>query len=426
MNNKIKKHLFSILIIFYCLSNINADELYSSLTREKQEGLITDAMLAAAAYDGGKIPNGYRRATKEEFARYIGNISDIKYDPATGHFNAKSWANGLDGALLINETTGEIVLSFAGTDSLSDFGADVEQAVGGIPTEYKNASEMLEHLIANTNQTQKIKVVGHSLGGGLATYATLSNYSSKVTTTTFNPAGLSVAASIFGLVNKNTSSITNVCNGGDAVSKYGKLYGKTYLVPNDDLLVVPEHDTWWESVLLSSFDAVATAASTIIESTLSHSINTLITDMRLLLNQDDTSKVLTDEASGGEDKKTPSGDNIVNNDDATSSTTNDSIVNNDDNSTPNGDNVTAVNETTNTSDEYDSSISLVDVANDVADHFAIVLPNIPHYRLLWIFSGESLGSSVKSLWDGFSNKSGNGNVSELKSNLKLIKGIGND
>ncbi len=113
---------------------------------------------------------------------------------------------------------------------------------------------------------------------------------------------------------------------------------------------------------------------------------------------------------------TPEGDDVVNDTGDTNQPEGDEVVINNDSGSDNAD----------TSDEYDSSISLVDVANDVADHFAIVLPNIPHYRLLWIFSGESLGSSVKSLWDGFSNKSGRGNVSELKSNLKLIKGIGND
>ncbi len=113
---------------------------------------------------------------------------------------------------------------------------------------------------------------------------------------------------------------------------------------------------------------------------------------------------------------TPDGDEVVNDTGDTNQPDGDEVVVNNDSENNNAD----------TSDEYDSGISLVDVANDVADHFAIVLPNIPHYRLLWIFSGESLGSSVKSLWDGFSNKSGNGNVSELKSNLKLIKDIGND
>lgn len=41
-------------------------------------------------------------------------------------------------------------------------------------------------------------------------------------------------------------------------------------------------------------------------------------------------------------------------------------------------------------DSDGDSTSLGDIANGLADHFALVGPNIPHYRLLWLFAGENL------------------------------------
>lgn len=102
----------------------------------------------------------------------------------------------------------------------------------------------------------------------------------------------------------------------------------------------------------------------------------------------------------------------------------DGIPTGDDTGAPDG-NGTSGNANDSQSGDVDWS-GVGDLINSALDEAAIVVPTIPHKRILWIFSGESLGSSVKSLWDGFSNKSGSGNVSELKSNLKLIKGIGND
>lgn len=426
---KIIKYLLVIIIALLCFYDIKAAEMYSSLTRGKQEELITDATLAAAAYKGGKIPTGYRSATKEEFAQYIGHVSDIKYNSATGHFQSESWwTNGLDGALLINEETGEIVLSFGGTEDLSDFGIDVEQAIGGIPIQYRDASVMLEHLITNTNLTQKIKVVGHSLGGGLATYATLLNDSSRVTTTTFNSAGLTVATNFPGIGNRNTSSITNVCNGGDAVSKYGKLYGTTYLVANDDFGIIPKHDTWWGTILgaISGYDAVAAAIATITESGLSHSIATLIIDMRLQLNKDDPrdlNNVSPDDKSGDDnqgssddiidggigsgDSNVENGDSVTNGGEASSngvSPNGDDTSTPDDSSSDSGGNAsgdeTSFSEEVNRDDdgevEGNSSFSeaIRNLANSALDKAAIVGSTIPHKRILWIFSGESLLDSA--------------------------------
>ena len=46
---------------------------------------------------------------------------------------------------------------------------------------------------------------------------------------------------------------------------------------------------------------------------------------------------------------------------------------------------------------------------------AVIGPNIPHYRLLWMFSGESVVNEVKSLFNGdFSNiEQGINNLKEL-------------
>jgi hypothetical protein len=210
-------------------------------SNSKKNALREDAMLAKSAYEDGSIPPGYRAATEAEFNQYIGQTSTqrLKYDSATGHFRSTGgwWGidegNGLGGRLLINEKDGSIALAFRGTEaSLTDVDADVSQFLGGTPEQYKEATEILNKLVHSTEETgQQIKVVGHSLGGGEAAYATLNcDDVSRVTTTTFNAAGLSLK----NVLNRNlidrSNVITNIRVDEDVVSQTGFLLGDTYVM----------------------------------------------------------------------------------------------------------------------------------------------------------------------------------------------------
>jgi hypothetical protein len=85
----------------------------------------------------------------------------------------------------VYESNGRYVLAFAGTNSGGDIGADAYQAFG-LPTEqYHQASAIAQK--ASAAFGDNLVFTGHSLGGGLASYAALQTGRPAVT---FNAAGL--------------------------------------------------------------------------------------------------------------------------------------------------------------------------------------------------------------------------------------------
>ena len=217
----------------------------SSLFKEQECGrqrqMIEDAKLAATGYsDSVGIPAGYRAATQDEFNEMIGTIWSeankpmVRYDPNSGHF---SGVGGFNGSLLVSEADGGVVLAFGGTEgnplySMSDIWNDVRQFLGGVPVQYELAETMLVRLVSHTSEKAlPIKVVGHSLGGGLAVYATMWCDTSRVTTTTFNAAGICTALNEGNLRNLH-GVISNVRIDGELVSRTGVLLGDTYEVTN--------------------------------------------------------------------------------------------------------------------------------------------------------------------------------------------------
>jgi hypothetical protein len=60
-----------------------------------------------------------------------------------------------------------------------------------------------------------------------------------------------------------------------------------------------------------------------------------------------------------------------------------------------------------------------EVFDTALDEMAIVGPTIPHKRVLWLFSGESLLDSITSLWDGVT---GSADYDSQKSSFEALKG----
>ncbi len=120
-----------------------------------------------------------------------------------------NWMSGFKCVVISgNEKT---VLAFAGTDSLVDVAVDIAQAIGGTPSQYREA--LLITGIEMSRHGQLI-LAGHSLGGGLAAYCSVYT---RLRAYTVNPAPLIGAVSIpaFG----QNAQITNyVAQGGEIVS----------------------------------------------------------------------------------------------------------------------------------------------------------------------------------------------------------------
>jgi hypothetical protein len=104
------------------------------------------------------------------------------------------WSTGFKGIEIAPQGRNDlVVLAFAGTDSLLDVIVDLSQATGGLPPQYVQAIIWARQL--HGVHGSKLVLAGHSLGGGLAAYCSVST---RIPACTVNPAplvgGLSPAA----------------------------------------------------------------------------------------------------------------------------------------------------------------------------------------------------------------------------------------
>ena len=269
---------------------------------------------------------------------------------------------------------------------------DTEQAVLGImPEQYDEAAEMLTRLIRNTSNSQtKIKVVGHSLGGAVAVYATLLQDDLKrVTTTTFNPAGLYPTNQIKKAYMSASSVITNIRVKGDKVSQTGVLVGTTYDVTN-----------YMEQY---GFGSLGTSHK------IAWTIRYMIMDARTNAtgNNIDGDNV-TDNGTFSDGEAVENGDSVYQSSDAAyqillnGGVDSQTVENGDLVCLPSDDNNYITEEENNENPDNSGNIvaggsgigKIVDAALDEA---AIVKPTISHKRILWLFSGESMWDSFKSV-----------------------------
>lgn len=133
------------------------------------------ARISADVYEQtGEGLNGYRLLTDGELNALGINRSTLE-DPATG-FRA---------AVYVKD--GQYVVAFAGTDptELGDLGADIEQGLGFDSPQYEMARSLGLKLAEQLGDD--VVFTGHSLGGGLASFAALATGGTAVT---FNAAGL--------------------------------------------------------------------------------------------------------------------------------------------------------------------------------------------------------------------------------------------
>ena len=159
-----------------------------------------------ASNDEKEIPEGYTElTTKTELEKYGLTVGMLKSD-GTG-FGAK---------VFIDEKTGEIIVSFAGTNPLSpkDWWTDARQAMGFETEQYDKAERIARGLNQSANvDFTKLTFVGHSLGGGLASLAGAITDSKTIT---FNSAGLHQnTLERAGVTNNIFNNITSYIHKGD-------------------------------------------------------------------------------------------------------------------------------------------------------------------------------------------------------------------
>jgi len=91
---------------------------------------------------------------------------------------------GFKATLYKNSKTGEVVLAFKGTENLKDWQQNITQGLGKNSTHYEKAKMLAARLKL---VYQKLEFTGHSLGGGMASAASIV---SKQKATVFNAAAV--------------------------------------------------------------------------------------------------------------------------------------------------------------------------------------------------------------------------------------------
>lgn len=216
----------------------------NDLDSERHSLFIELGEFAAAAYrNHPDLPKGYRPFTEEEFA-LLGLAPDRhRYEAATG-FVEDSENVGFGARLSIAEAGGAVVVAFRGSNApgedehwMQDWIDDVHQGGGGTPKQYVYGSELLA-AVRRAFPDAKLSVAGHSLGGGIAAYATMMlQEPGSLSCATYNAAGIS-SVTLLSLpketVERTAGIVTNIRSKGDPVSAIPgtQLVGEIFEVDN--------------------------------------------------------------------------------------------------------------------------------------------------------------------------------------------------
>lgn len=132
-----------------------SDKIYAVFSREVYANPDHTSLLFEVNENGSRLPDGWSVMLDSESA---GIVSDTTI--AWGFF-AKAYKNDI---------SDNIVVAFQGTDDLYDlFSADLDLALGKVPTHYSPAKEFVDYVIDYYQlNLSVISFTGHSLGGFLA------------------------------------------------------------------------------------------------------------------------------------------------------------------------------------------------------------------------------------------------------------------
>lgn len=127
--------------------------------------VIDYALLSQAIYNFGtskfKAPNGWE-AVDPATLNCLLNPEKAFYNDPVNDFTIGAFIKGKS-----------LVIVFKGTTTLVDWSTDAAAYMGKEPGQYKDALTWVNNLVERAGDNFQVTLTGHSLGGGLATYAAL-------------------------------------------------------------------------------------------------------------------------------------------------------------------------------------------------------------------------------------------------------------
>lgn len=216
---------------------------YYQLSDAERKELVWMAKAAKAAYPDGDKPLGYRSFTRAEWEACSKGCPELIYTE-DGYFNVGS---GLRGRLMVHMVNeGRVVLALSGVDmnkGLSEFVKDIVEAGKDYldaerfrklfsPEQYRQSLQLMNGVLA-IKQRSHFWIVGHSLGGSLATYLALEIPSgrTRIKCATFNGLGFSPFKSVSPEQQHHAAiRLRNVYCDGDPVYIFPRHFGPSYSI----------------------------------------------------------------------------------------------------------------------------------------------------------------------------------------------------
>lgn len=216
---------------------------YYQLSDAERKELVWMAKAAKAAYPDGDKPLGYRSFTRAEWEACSKGCPELIYTE-DGYFNVGS---GLRGRLMVHMVNeGRVVLALSGVDmnkGLSEFVKDIVEAGKHYldaerfrklfsPEQYRQSLQLMNGVLA-IKQRSHFWIVGHSLGGSLATYLALEIPSgrTRIKCATFNGLGFSPFKSVSPEQQHHAAiRLRNVYCDGDPVYIFPRHFGSSYSI----------------------------------------------------------------------------------------------------------------------------------------------------------------------------------------------------